>query len=156
MLSNNSFSQSNPDVMQTFKCLLIFSINHEDIFYCLCMDDDQYNTMLVFLIIFLAWMKTNLAQAKVMQTIHPFVAIKTKKRKKEKQSKRKENFTPKRKSWRTNDLDWNQDKEVCRPLMTFTRVFIQLKRREKRCMGFEFHSTGKNSMRMAKKATRSN
>jgi hypothetical protein len=29
-------------------------------------------------------------------------------------------------------------------------------RRERQCMGFEFHSTRKNSMRMAKKATRSN
>jgi hypothetical protein len=31
--------------------------------------------------------------------------------------------------------------------MTFTRVFTQLMRREKQCMGFKLHSTGKNSMK---------
>jgi rRNA processing protein Gar1 len=51
-------------------------------------------------------MKTKLAQAKVTQTRHPFVAIKTKKRKKKKQSKKgKENFTPKRKNLKNDDLD---------------------------------------------------
>jgi hypothetical protein len=29
-------------------------------------------------------------------------------------------------------------------------------RKEKQCMDFEFYSTGKNSMKMVKKATRSN
>jgi hypothetical protein len=43
-------------------------------------------------------MKTKLAQEKVTQTIHPFVAIKTKKKKKEKQSKRKTKFTTKSKN----------------------------------------------------------
>jgi hypothetical protein len=42
-------------------------------------------------------MKTKLAQAKVTQTIHPFVAIKTKRERKE-TIKEKKNFTPKRES----------------------------------------------------------
>jgi hypothetical protein len=52
--SNNSFSQSNPDVMlKLLRCLLTCTINHEDAFYCLHMNNDQFNTMLVLLIIFL-------------------------------------------------------------------------------------------------------
>jgi hypothetical protein len=42
-------------------------------------------------------MKTKLAQAKVMQTIHPFITIKTKSERKE-TIKEKTNFTPKQKS----------------------------------------------------------
>jgi hypothetical protein len=45
-------------------------------------------------------MKIKLAQAKVIQTIHPFIAIKTKRERKE-TIEEKTNFTPKRKSLRT-------------------------------------------------------
>jgi hypothetical protein len=65
------------------------------------------------------------------------------KAKEKKQSKRKQKFTPKKQKLKNNDLDSNQDKEVCRPLMTFTKVFTQLMRREEQCMGFKLHSTGK-------------
>jgi hypothetical protein len=52
--SNNYFSQSNPDVMlNLLRCLLTCIINHEDVFYFLHMNNDQFNTMLVLLIIFL-------------------------------------------------------------------------------------------------------
>jgi hypothetical protein len=77
------------------------------------------------------------------------------KEKEKKQSKRKQNSHPKKKL-KNNDLDSNQYKEVYRPLMTFTKVFTQLMRRKEQCIGFEFHSTGKNSMKQVKKATRSN
>jgi hypothetical protein len=40
-------------------------------------------------------MKTKLVQAKVTQTIHPSVAIKTKKREKKNNQREKKNFTPK-------------------------------------------------------------
>jgi hypothetical protein len=40
--------------------------------------------------------------------------------------------------------------------MTFTKIFTQLMRRKEQCIGFEFHSTGKNSMKIVKKAVRSN
>ena len=102
---------------------------------------DQFNTMLVLLIVFV-WMKIKLAQAKVIQTMHPLVAIKTKSERKE-IIREKTKFTPKKKKLKNNDLDSNQDKEVCRPLMTFTKVFSQLMRREEQCMGFKLHSTGK-------------
>jgi hypothetical protein len=85
----------------------------------------------------------------------PFVAIKTKSERKETIKEKNKLHTQKQKL-KNNDLDSNEDKEVCRPLMTFTRVFTQLMRREKQCMGFKFHSTGKNSMKMVNKATRSN
>jgi hypothetical protein len=49
-------------------------------------------------------MKIKLAQAKVIQTIHPFVAIKTKSERKE-SIKEKTNFTPKKKNLKNNDLD---------------------------------------------------
>jgi hypothetical protein len=42
-------------------------------------------------------MKIKLAQAKVIQTIHPFIALKTKSERKE-AIKEETNFTPKRKS----------------------------------------------------------
>jgi hypothetical protein len=42
-------------------------------------------------------MKTNLAQAKVTQTIHPFVAIKMKKRKKRNNQREKQTSHPKAK-----------------------------------------------------------
>ena len=49
-----SFLQSNPDVMlKLLRCLLTRTINHEDDFYCLQMNNDQFNTMLILLIIFL-------------------------------------------------------------------------------------------------------
>ena len=49
-------------------------------------------------------MKIKLAQAKVIQTIHPFVAIKTKSERKE-SIKEKTNFKPKNKKLKNNDLD---------------------------------------------------
>jgi hypothetical protein len=39
--------------------------------------------------------------------------------------------------------------------MTFTRVFAQLMRREKQCMGFKLHSSEKLN-KIVKKATKSN
>jgi hypothetical protein len=87
-------------------------------------------------------MKIKLAQAKVIQTMHPLVAIKTKIERKE-TIKEKTKFTPKKKKLKNNDLDSNQDTKVCRPLMIFTKVFTQLMRRKEQCIGFEFHSTGK-------------
>ena len=49
-------------------------------------------------------MKIKLAQAKVIQTMHPLVAIKTKSERKE-TIKEKTKFTPKRKNLKNNDLD---------------------------------------------------
>jgi hypothetical protein len=88
-------------------------------------------------------MKTKLAQANITQTIHPFVAIEMKSKRKETIKERKSKFHTQKKKLKNNNLDQNQDKEVCRPLMTFTRVFTQLMRREEQCMGFKLHSTGK-------------
>ena len=150
------FSHSNPNVMQKLlRYLFICAINHVDVVYCLRMDDDQYNTMLILLIILLVWMKTNLAQANSYTNNIPFVAIKMKSKRKETIKEENKLHTQKQKL-KNNDLDWNRDEEVCRPLMTFTRVFTQLMRREKQCTGFELHSTGKNSMKTMKEATRSN
>jgi hypothetical protein len=97
MLSNNSFSQSNPDVMQTFKCLLICSINHEDIFNCLRMDDDRYNTMLIFANYLLGMNENQTSISKSHANNTPFIAIKTKNERKE-TIKEKANFKPKSKS----------------------------------------------------------
>jgi hypothetical protein len=72
-------------------------------------------------------MKIRPTQARIIQTIHPLVTIKTKSERKE-TIKEKIGFTPKKKKLKNNDLDWNQDKEICIPLMTFTRVFTQLNR----------------------------
>ena len=114
---------------------------------------DQFNTMLVLLIVFV-WMKIKLAQAKVIQTMHPLVAIKTKSERKE-TIKEKTKFTPKSKSWRT---------------MTLTQIKI------KRSIGLWWPSPGfllswweekhnawvsnsnqqKNSATIVKKAARSN
>jgi hypothetical protein len=49
-------------------------------------------------------MKIKLAQAKVIQTMHPFVAIKTKSERKE-TIKEKTKFTPKKQKLKNNDLD---------------------------------------------------
>jgi hypothetical protein len=87
-------------------------------------------------------MKIKLAQAKVIQTIHPFVAIKMKSERKE-TIKEKNKLHTQKKKLKNNDLDRNRDKEVYRPLMTFTRVFTQLMRRGKQCMGFKLHSIEK-------------
>jgi hypothetical protein len=46
---------------------------------------------------------------------------------------------------KNNGLDYNQDEEVCRPLMTFTRVFTQLMRIEEQCMGLKLQSTKKTN-----------
>ena len=81
--SNNSFSQSNPNVMKTFKCLLICSINHEDIFYCLRMDNDQYNTMLIFANYLLSTNENQTSMSKSHTNNTPFVEIKTKSKRKE-------------------------------------------------------------------------
>jgi hypothetical protein len=40
--------------------------------------------------------------------------------------------------------------------MTFTRVFAQLKRKEKQCIGSKLHSTGKTQCKRVKKVTKSN
>jgi hypothetical protein len=39
--------------------------------------------------------------------------------------------------------------------MTFTRVLVQLKRREKQCIGSKLYSTEKLNKKMVKKATKS-
>ena len=62
------------------------------------MNDDQFNIMLVLLIIFLVRMKIKLAQAKVIQTIHPFVAIKMKSERKETIKEKNKLHTQKKKS----------------------------------------------------------
>jgi hypothetical protein len=49
-------------------------------------------------------MKIKLAPAKVIQTMHPFVAIKKKSERKE-SIKEKTKFTPKKKKLKNNDLD---------------------------------------------------
>jgi hypothetical protein len=67
-------------------------------------------------------MKIKLAQAKVIQTMHPLVAIKTKSERKE-TIKEKKKFTPKKKKLKNNDLDSNQDKEVCRPFDDLHQCF---------------------------------
>jgi hypothetical protein len=63
--------------------------------------------------------------------------LKSKRKAKEKKQSKKTNFKPKNKRLKNNDLDYNQDEEVCRPLMTFTMVFTQLMRREEQCMGIK-------------------
>jgi hypothetical protein len=98
MLSNNSFSQSNPDVMQTFKCLLICSINHEDILYCLRMDDGQYNTMLIFANYLLGMNENQTSISKSNTNNTPFVSIKTKSEKDETIKEKNKILHPKRKN----------------------------------------------------------
>jgi hypothetical protein len=124
MLSNNSFSQSNPDVMQTFKCLLICSINHEDILYCLRMDDDQCNTMLIFANYLFGMNENQTSISKSNTNNTPFVSIKTKSEKDETIKEKNKIFTPKTQKLKDKDLDSKRDEEVHRPLMTFTKVFL--------------------------------
>jgi hypothetical protein len=50
-------------------------------------------------------MKIRLAQARVIQTMHPFVAIRTKKRKKRNNQTEKQTSHPKEKVEEQNDLD---------------------------------------------------
>jgi hypothetical protein len=50
-------------------------------------------------------MKTKLAQAKVTQTIHPFVAIKTKSERKETIKEKKNKLHTQKQKLKNNDLD---------------------------------------------------
>ena len=72
----------------------------------------------------------------------PFRCNQNEKRKKRNNQRKNQTSHPKHKL-KNNDLDSNQDKEVYRPLMTFTKVFTQLMRREEQCIGFKLRSTGK-------------
>ena len=91
MLSNNSFSQSNPNVMQTFKCLLICSINHEDIFIVRVWMMVNTIAMLIFANYLLGMNENQTSISKSNTNNTPFVSIKTKSEKM-KQSKRKTKF----------------------------------------------------------------
>ena len=66
-----------------FKCLLICSINHEDILYCLRMDDDQCNTMLIFANYLFGMNENQTSISKDHTNNTPFVVIKTKNERKE-------------------------------------------------------------------------
>jgi hypothetical protein len=118
------------------------------------MNDDQYNTMLIFANYLLGMNENQTSIRKSHTNNTPFVAIKTKKRKKRNNQRKKQTSHPKNKL-KNNDLDSNQDKQVCRPLMTFTKVLSQLMRREEQYISFEFHSTGQILMKKVKEATRS-
>jgi hypothetical protein len=83
MLSNNSFSQSNPNVMQTFKCLLICSINHEDIFIVRVWMMVNTITMLIFANYLLGMNENQTSISKSNTNNTPFVSIKTKSEKDE-------------------------------------------------------------------------
>ena len=61
-------------------------------------------------------MQTKLAQEKVTQTIHPFIAIKTKSERKETIKEKKNKLHTQKQKLKNNDLDCNQNKEVCKPL----------------------------------------
>jgi hypothetical protein len=50
-------------------------------------------------------MKTKLAQAKVIQTIHPFIAIKMKSERKETIKEKKKKLHTQKKKLKNNDLD---------------------------------------------------
>jgi hypothetical protein len=118
------------------------------------MDDDQYNTMIIFANYLLGMNENQTSISNSHTNNTPFVAIKMKSERKEIIKERSKLHTQKQK-FKNNDLDSNQDKEICRPLMTFTRVCTQLMRKEKKCMDFKFHLTRKNLMKMVKDATRS-
>ena len=107
------------------------------------MDDDQYNTMLIFANYLLGMNENQTSISKDHTNNTPFVVIKTKNERKETIKEKKTNFTPKKQELKNNDFDWNQDKEVCRPLMTFTRVLLNWGEKKKQCIGFKLYSTGK-------------
>ena len=94
MLSNHSFSQSNPDVMQTFKCLLICSINHEDIFIVRVWMMVNTITMLIFANYLLGMNENQTSIRKSHANNTPFVAIKMKNERKE-TIKEKKTLNPK-------------------------------------------------------------
>jgi hypothetical protein len=62
------------------------------------MDDDQYNTMLIFSNYLLGMNENQTSTSKNHTNNPPFVVIKNEKAKEKKQSKKKTNFTPKNKS----------------------------------------------------------
>jgi hypothetical protein len=101
-------------------------------------------------------MKTKLAQEKVTQIVHPSVEIKTKIERKETIKEKKNKLHTQKQRLKNNDLDRDGDKEVCRPLMTFTRVFYSADEERKTMYGFQTSLNRKNSMKIVKKATRSN
>jgi hypothetical protein len=124
MLSNNSFSQSNPNVMQTFRCLLICSITHEDIFIVRVWMMFNTIAMLIFANYLLGMNENQTSISKSNTNNTPFVSIKTRKREKGNSQRENKNFTPNKKKLKDKDLDSKRYEEVYRPLMTFTKVFL--------------------------------
>jgi hypothetical protein len=83
--------------------------------------------------------------------------LQSKRKAKEKETiKEKTRIHTQKQKLKNNDLDSNQDKEVYRPLMTFTKVFYSADEGRRTMHGFQTSLNRKNSMKMMKKATRSN
>ena len=95
MLSNNSFSQSNPNVMQAFKCLLICLINHEDIFIVRVWMMVNAITMLIFANYLLGMNENQNSISKDHTNNTPFIVIKTKNERKETIKEKRKTSHPK-------------------------------------------------------------
>jgi hypothetical protein len=92
-------------MQKLFKCLLICSINHEDIFYCLRMDDDQYNTMLVFANYLLGMNENQTSTSKSHTNNTPFRSNQNEKAKEKETIKEKRKIHTQKKKLKNNDLD---------------------------------------------------
>jgi hypothetical protein len=68
------------------------------------MDDDQYNTMLIFANYLLGMNENQTSISKNHTNNTPFIVIKTKNERKE-TIKEKQNFTPKKQELKNNDFD---------------------------------------------------